>query len=454
MTEEKIEGSTPSVFEFAPVIPYQKTLLKKIRFECDYSLGAHEFLLSGSLGSAKSTIAAHAAVTHCLFNNKARILIGRRSLPDAKRTIYQKIVEHLDGALTEGRDYWLNTNRGQITFRNGSEIISGSWADKRYMKFRSIDLSAAIFEEIVENEGDDIQAYKEIKARVGRLPHIKENWIISNTNPGSPASYWHKYFIEKPSPTRHVIYSRTDENPFLPPQYIEQLKADMDPKEARRMIYGEWIDLDEDVIYYNYKKERNYLDACYLPSPAHPVDVSFDFNIADGKPMSACLSQLIDGCFHFFKSYAVFGARTSDLLDEISPILEKHRRFRIFGDASGKSRDTRSIKSDYDIIKEFFANHHTRPEFEMLVPLSNPPIRERHNLMNAQFLDANGNTKCFVYNEASTLDEGFRLTKLKKGGNYIEDDTFHAQHVTTAAGYCVHYLLKRHREKRQAYRLM
>lgn len=400
--------------------------------------------------SAKSTVAAHLALTHCLMFTKAKVLIGRRSLPDAKRTIYQKIIEHIGYDLKEGIDYSVNSVRGSISFKNGSEIISGSWADKRYMKFRSLDLSAAVFEEIVENSGDDIQAYKEIKMRIGRLPHIKENWILSCTNPGSPMSYWYKYFMKTPTPTRHVIYSRTDENPFLPPQYIEQLKSEMDPMEARRMIYGEWIDLGEEVVYHNYKSDRNYIDKDYEINPNYPVDISHDFNIGESKPMSACLSQYINGVFHFFRTVIVDGARTSDIMEEIDPA--QYKKIRVFGDASGSSRNTRSIKSDYDLIREYLSNSNPKVEFEMKVPLANPAVRERHNLVNAMCYNANKEIKLFVYRGAQSLDEGFRLTKLKKGGNYIEDDSFRFQHVTTASGYMVRYLLKNNQPIKESYR--
>jgi hypothetical protein len=44
-----------------------------------------------------------------------------------------------------------------------------------------------------------------------------------------------------------------------------------------------------------------------------------------------------------------------------------------------------------------------------------------------------------VYKKAATLDEGMRLTKLRPGSQYIEDDSKRYQHITTALGYAVHY---------------
>jgi hypothetical protein len=193
------------------------------------------------------------------------------------------------------------------------------------------------------------------------------------------------------------------------------------------MLEGQWTEIDEERVYYNYDRARNFINDKWEINPAFPIDISHDFNIGEGKPMSATVSQYIDNVFHFKKVYAIHGARTNDILDEMADdgLFEHQNKFRIFGDASGKARDTRSIKSDYDLIRQFVANYQrkngSKLDFEMLVPLSNPPVRSRHNLVNSHFLDANGHIKLYVYSEAEMLDEGFRLTKLKKGGNYIED---------------------------------
>ena len=84
--------------------------------------------------------------------------------------------------------------------------------------------------------------------RVGRLPHIKTNLSLSATNPDSPSHWVYKYFITSDNPMRHVYYSITEDNPFLPDWYIEQLKSTLDPKMAARMLRGEWIAFAADVV--------------------------------------------------------------------------------------------------------------------------------------------------------------------------------------------------------------
>lgn len=431
-------SSTPSISTFDPrLIPVQIKVIKDLeRF--DYKLGTHEVLLSGSVGSAKSILMAHIVVVHCLENKGARVLLGRRALPDLKSTIFSKIIEHIDADLEEGRDYEKNDSTATIIFSNGSQIISRSWADNRYSKVRSLELSAACIEELTETDND--QAYNEIKMRVGRLPHIKRNFIISATNPAAPSHWAYKYFIEgtKMSPTRHVYYSRTEDNPFLPGWYIAQLKKDLDPMMARRMLYGQWIEIAKEVVYYAYDSEKQYLtDEIYEPCLDYPIWISWDFNIANGKPMSLMAAQYINGIVHIFKEWVIEGMRTADSIEEIEASMPDLHKFKVIltGDAAGSHRDTRSKRSDYDIIKKSFANMSPVVDWELRLPKANPPVRLRHNKVNAFCENSLGQKRLFVYKGCKTVDEGLRLTELKKTGNYVEDDSKYYQHITTALGY-------------------
>ena len=440
---EGLTTSTPSLLNFDPcIIPYQHKVISAIRKEYDYSAGVQEILLSGSVGSAKSTLLSHLAVTHCLLYPGARFLIGRQSMPALRSTIFNKTLEHLGSDLQEGRDFTVNLTTASIRFRNGSEIISRSWADQKYFKVRSLELSAAAIEETSENQDQDF--YTEIKMRVGRLPHIKENFIIHATNPSDPGHWLYKYFNISGSgqdkPSRHVFYSVTTDNPFLPPQYIEQLKQDLDPKMARRMLYGEWLEIAGEVIYYEYRTSEQFRRYDYKIDPAHPVILSWDFNIGEGKPISMICAQFINDEWHFFDEVVISGARTADTIDDLNGkgLLRPDWQYIICGDSSGKNKDTRSVKSDYEIIRASLDQLGIK--YQYMVPIANPPIRSRHNRVNAYCRNAAGQTRLWVYQKAKTLDEGLRLVKLKPGAQYIEDDSKAYQHITTAAGYALHML--------------
>jgi len=427
----------PALTEFSPYhIPWQAKLINDIRGEFDYSQGTHEVLLSGSVGSAKSVIMAHIGITHCLFYPKAKCLVTRRSRPDLEETIWNELVDHIEGCLTEGKDYEINQAKLKISFENGSEIITRTFADGRYKKFRSLILSMALIEELTEN--DDIEFYKEIRMRVGRATHIPEHLIIAATNPGDPDHPAYEYFIESENPLRHVYYSITSDNPFLPDTYTQSLKETMTEREARRMLNGEWLELSREVVYYNYSSEKNFKKEKREIDPRYPIDIMFDFNIAVGKPMSAAVGQHINGIYHIIKTFIVEGARTLDILEEMLSwgLFEYDALYRIFGDAAGRNRDTRSKRSDYDIIEYFIGD---LGRYQMNVPASNPPVRERHNEVNVMCENANREVKLYIYKEAKDADKGMRLTKLLPNASYVEDDKFRFQHITTAIGYYICY---------------
>lgn len=430
-------------------VKWQWEALRKIE-SLDYSKGVHEILFSGSVGSAKTMLMTHLLVKHVVSNERAAALIGRLSLPDLKETLLQEFEDHIDGDFEEGIDFEYNRQKLKFTFRNGSTVLGRSWHKKNWKRFGSLKLSFAAIEEIAENDGDYWQAYEAIYQRLGRVPSVKTNAIIGACNPDSPAHPLYVRMIENKdkNPMRHVFYSDTRDNPFLPKWYIENLLRNLSPIEVERKVKGRWVEDPKGGVYYNYDKQRNYRDEEYVFKLSHPIDIMHDFNIGHGKPMSAAVGQFIDGVFHVARTYLIEGADTHEIVEEIADdgIFERNTIFRVFGDATGRSRDTRSKRSDYDIIKRFLDTYRRADgsaiQYLMKVPSSNPPVRKRHNKVNAKFCNGLNEVQLFVYRGAFDADKGFRLTKLKKGSNYVEDDTLREQHVTTAIGYWITRLMK------------
>lgn len=427
--------STPNLQTFNP-LPNQYKVIYDVRKKYDYSLGTHEFLLSGSVGSAKSLTLAHLIVTHCLLYPNAVVGLGRLALPRLKETLCQKIREHLF-EVGGGLSYKYNETTGAIQFNNGSRCIPFSWSDKNYQKFRSYELSAMAIEELSENKDDHWKAYLEAFSRVGRLSHVPEKWVGCASNPDSPSHPAYKHFIKSDVETRHVYYSVTTENPFLPKSYVNNLLQVYDEKEARRMVYGEWVEIDEEVIYYTYRRDHNFRDYDYEVMNDVPVCLCFDFNIARNKPLSLAFVQHFRGQTHVFAEIVIEGLRTREALEEAfeKGLLPYGRRYIIHGDATGRHRDTRNNRSDYDIIEDFMTEK--KLVYDMDVPRSNPAVKARHNAVNGRICNAKGERNLFVYKSAPISDEGFRLTALKQGASYTEDDSKPYQHITTAIGYSV-----------------
>lgn len=432
--------STPPLHLFNP-LPGQFEVIRHLRRTADFEKGTHEVLLSGSVGSTKSLTLAHMVATHALMYPGAKVGVGRLALPQLKATLCTKIKEHL---FETGVDYKYHQSTGDFHLPNESIIKAVSWADGNFTKLGSMEFSAFAIEELTESK--DSRAYEVILQRTNRVPHIKEPWVLSATNPDGPSHWVYDKIVMSKDPLVKVFYSNTFENPYLPKSYIEQLKSRLDEKMAQRMIYGRWVEIDTEVIYYAYSDE-NYRPVDYEIDLRFPIRLHFDFNIGDGKPLSLIFSQYDKerDTWHFFDEVIVDGQRTLDSLEEAESRgwLNYDQLYIVHGDASGASRDTRSKVSDYGQIEKFLANvtlaGDRKMRFKMAVARSNPPIRQRHNTVNAYCKDANGWNKLFVYRGAKTLDKGMRLTRLKTGGLYLENDKDRWQHCTTALGYGICY---------------
>lgn len=445
-----LDRSIPLFHQYNPEeIKWQHKVVADIKYKFDYSIGTHEVLLSGAVGSGKSVLCAHIIFDHALRNPRSIIGIGRRSLPDLKATIFRTLLEHIDHDSLMKHVEKVVENTAQIYLKNGSIIEGISWADQRWQKLRSRVYSLFVFEEAIENEKDSTQAFIEIRQRVGRVPHVNQNLIIYATNPGSPSSHLYKYFFDEKQPTKHIYFSLTEQNPFLPKSYVEQLKRDLPVKEAQRQIYGQWIEIDRERLYYAYNPDINFKNEEYKINYALPISIAFDFNIGIGKPMSCILSQYdkAKDTFHFFFEVVMHGSRTEDVLEEIAAhgIFELPVMFEIHGDATGGARSTNSKWSNYDLIDQFLKQYKSKTNpilkinHRLLIPTKNPPVRERHNIVNAYCKNAKGDVRFFIYKKCKVAHEGMRLTSLKKGADYIEDDSKEYQHITTAIGYRVTY---------------
>jgi hypothetical protein len=457
--------STPDFFSFNPkLIPYQYNVIYDIKCRYDYSVGPQYVLLSGSVGSAKSTLMAWIIIDHCTQYDGARAMIGRKAMPDLKDTIFLKILEMLTNAFTEGVDYVVNYTSTSIRFSNGSEIISRSWHDKKYTKFRSLELSLIAIEELTENNNKEMEFFIEAIARLGRLSHVPQNIFIACTNPSDPSHKAYEFFIKdskriddiysKKDLDKHIYYSRTESNPFLPKWYIESLKEKYDEKMIKRLLYGQWLYINTDVIYYNYDPEIHMIDEIKI-NKRLPITLSFDFNISKGKPMSSCAYQFNkrasnrvgDKRFTFFDEVAVEGARTEDALEEWAGKglfdLPHNPHIIIHGDAAGKHGSSKSKNSDYELIEKFLANYCRKDgdilDYTIDVPNSNPSLRDSHNIVNGQLKNSEGVIAVAIAKKCENIDKGFRNTRLKENAGYLEDQSTEGKDMSSAFRYGIWY---------------
>lgn len=269
------------------------------------------------------------------------------------------------------------------------------------------------------------------RLRDARMP----NQMLLTTTLDEPGSWMHEMFVERCDPAlMDVFYASTWDNHHLPPEYVEGLRALYDDKLFARMVEARWVSLAGGAIYYNFDR-RTHLSGETGFDPALPILWSHDFNIGQGKPMSSVLAHLRKGPdgprLEVFDEIVMDTADTNDAVREFMarPWLEQSRAgVIVYGDAAGRARDTRSKKTDYLILSQAGFSRQK-------VPRANPPIRRRHNTVNALLKDAASRVRLAIHPRCTVLAKGLETARLLPGSGYLEDDSLREQHVTTALGY-------------------
>ncbi len=278
-----------------------------------------------------------------------------------------------------------------------------------------------------------------------------QNKKLYTTTLDEPSSWMYERFVDHYDQRfDEVIYATSYDNPFLPAGYIDELKASYSDPMFRRMVLSQWVSLSGSGIYYAFNRQAHVSDAAEF-DPALPILWAWDFNIGQGKPMSSCLCQIKKGRFfdvgnfrdkvpqiiarpelHVFDEIVLDSADTQDAIEEFKQRqwYQQQKAVVIYGDASGRAKDTRSKKTDYSIIAD--AGFKSQK-----VPKANPGVRDRHNNVNAMLRNARGDIRVRIHPRCKRLAKGLEIAKLKKGSSYLEDDSIPEQHVTTALGYLI-----------------
>lgn len=230
-------GPPPSLEANITLNPYQTDFLTSP------DRGFTEVLYSGSVGGGKSLTLCMALLRYVSIPNTT-VLMCRYQLSDLRRSTLKLLLEpepQIDGSLRPAllpeqliKSY--NKSDGIIYLHNGSQIILTGTKDPE--KIRSINASAAIVEEASELSEE---MWTAVQQRC-RIPCKLPNAVLGATNPKHKGHFLYRRFRLDGIKQRRMITVSAYSNPFLTPQYIQQLEALHEP-ERSKMLLGEWVDI-------------------------------------------------------------------------------------------------------------------------------------------------------------------------------------------------------------------
>jgi len=258
-----------------------------------------------------------------------------------------------------------------------------------------------------------------------KLPDNKKNCVdVVGTPEGF--KWFYEFFVTKANDTKVLIKARTQDNPFLPADYIDSLKDVYTTEQLSAYLEGEFVNLTSGNVYRNYDRKLNHTDREIKQGDI--LHIGMDFNITN---MSAVIHVVDSGTLKAVEEIV----DAYDTQEMIQMIKDRYKGYSIvvYPDASSGARKTNG-KSDEKLLKE--------ARFTIRKQSKNTRVRDRVTDMNVAFLNGKGERSYFVNsNKCIKYTEGLERQPYDKNG--APDKASGYDHMNDAGGYALQGISKK-----------
>lgn len=242
---------------------------------------------------------------------------------------------------------------------------------------------------------------------------------------------------------RGFIKARTEDNPFLPEDFIESLRENYPEELIKAYLEGEFVNLTSGRIYYKFDRALNNsdltLDQLLTQWQQCPLDmfgnrqnkpelhIGMDFNI---NKMSAIV-HVIDTTNGPTAIDEIVGARDTEQIIDLIKERYDGWKINVYPDSSGANRDTANASiTDISLLKS--------AGFSVYAGNKNPFVKDRINSMNVLFCNSEGIRRYHV--NTKTCPTYTMALEQQVYDKFGQPDKAHDQdHPNDASGYFVHW---------------
>jgi hypothetical protein len=222
---------------------------------------------------------------------------------------------------------------------------------------------------------------------------------------------------------RKLIKMRSYDNPHLPADFIERLRANYDPTLLKSYLEGEFCNLTTGCVYDRFDRARHVFSE--LPDISRePLRIGIDFNVANTNAVIGIRigdrAVVID---------EVVGAQDTDALGQ--EIRRRYPDHKIYGypDASGGNRSTNATRTDIQILESYGISNQS--------PQANPPIKDRVNNVQAMLENGKGQSRLQIWQGCKKLIECLELQCWDEK-TQLPDKQSGFDHLNDCLGYWLH----------------
>lgn len=403
---------------------------------------------SGPVGSGKTAAFVQQALRLAYTNGGTLGLIGAatyRMLADVTRRAF------LEACELNGIPFAFEKAGNLVRLpESGAEIIFRSLDQPE----RLVGTNLAWFgcDELTYSKED---AWRRLEARL-REPRARELCGFAVWTPKGFDWVYNRFVGPERVAGYEAIFARPGENRWLPADFYDRLKASYDDRFYRQEVLGEYLPQFAGQVYYTFDRAANVRALEYDPSL--PLCWALDYNI---DPMCSVLCQLRDVTtreemllgrrvteIHVIDELVLPDARTEtackalwDRIQQAQLLQRGLRAIRVYGDASGAARRTSSLRSDWQIVKDFLRRD-TPLEATFRIPPANPPVRERVTEVCSVLQAADGRRRLLVDPRCKELIADLEQVAWKRdaAGNALPEIAKtdpRRTHISDALGYLV-----------------
>jgi hypothetical protein len=382
---------------------------------------------SGSIGSGKSQALCQEAIRLSYMNAGRTGLLGAPTYPMLRDATLSTLREILSG---NGIPYDLNKGENVITMGDtGSRILLRSLDE--YERLRGTNLAWFGVDELSYTQEE---AWLRLEGRL-RDPNASRLCGFAVWTPKGH-DWVHKRFIANGGDAYEVILAKPFENRYIldkVPDFYSRLKSSYDERFYRQEVLGEYLAADIDLVYHVFSRTTHVEDV--KVDPRLPLLWALDFNV---DPMCSIVAQQQERTLVVLDEITISRASTIDACQEFCGRYRQHAAgLIIYGDASGQNLKT-SGSTDYQMIRQFFANKTVYGRIDYRVPKANPLVRDRVLSVNAKLKTADGNVQLRVSPRCKELIKDFEQVVFKKGTTLIDKERDPKRtHLSDALGYLV-----------------
>ena len=372
----------------------------------------------GGFGSGKTLAAMTRAMRlkiQCRSNDIAYYLPTYPLIEDIAFQRFPELCER------KGWAYKLNKQAGVLEFPGAGRILFRNMEQPH--RIIGYEVAHSLVDEIDTMATDKARdAWNKIIARNRQKCGMPNSVGVATTPEGFKFVYdrWQR----DPAPGYELIRAKTEENAAnLPPDYIQGLRDTYPSNLLAAYLDGEFVNLTSGSVYPEFDRTLNASSETIQTS--EPLHIGQDFNVGQ---MASVVFVLRDGLPHAVEELTGI-LDTPALIATIKARYQGHA-IHVYPDASGNARKSNNAsESDIALL------HQAR--FNVLVPTSNPAVKDRVLAMN-QMINRNGERRLRVnIDRCPSFVEALEKQAYDKNGE--PDKTSGFDHLNDAAGYFMAY---------------